>query len=88
MASRRNETIYLGVTSSLAQRVYQHRNGLIAGFTKRYGCRALVWFAAFDEIGAARAREVQMKKWKRNWKLQAIEETNPEWRDLFEEIAR
>jgi putative endonuclease len=87
MASRRNGTLYLGVTSNLPGRAYQHRNGLLDGFTKRYGCRALVWFAAFDDIQDARARELQMKKWKRAWKLQVIEEMNPEWRDLFEEIA-
>jgi putative endonuclease len=88
MASRRNGTLYLGVTSDLVQRVYQHRNGLIEGFSKRYGCKLLVWFAAFDDIQDARARELQMKKWKRGWKLQAIEEANPEWRDLFDEIVR
>jgi putative endonuclease len=87
MASRRNGTLYLGVTSNLPGRAYQHRNGLLDGFTKRYGCRTLVWFAAFDDIQDARARELQMKKWKRAWKLQVIEEMNPEWRDLFEEIA-
>jgi putative endonuclease len=87
MASRRNGTLYLGVTSNLPGRAYQHRNDLLDGFTKRYGCRTLVWFAAFDDIQDARAREVQMKKWKRAWKLQVIEEMNPEWRDLFEEIA-
>ena len=87
MASRRNGTLYLGVTSDLAARAYQHRNGLAEGFTKRYGCRLLVWYAAYDDIQDARARELQMTKWKRGWKLQAIEELNPEWRDLFEEIA-
>jgi putative endonuclease len=87
MASRRNGTLYLGVTSDLPQRAYQHRNGLIEGFSKRYGCRQLVWYAAFDDIQDARARELQMKKWKRGWKLQVIEELNPDWRDLFDEIA-
>jgi putative endonuclease len=87
MASRRNGTLYLGVTSNLPGRAYQHRNGLLDGFSKRYGCRTLVWFAAFDDIQDARARELQMKKWKRAWKLRVIEEMNPEWRDLFEEIA-
>jgi putative endonuclease len=87
MASRRNGTLYLGVTSNLAQRAYQHRNGLIEGFSKRYGCRILVWYAAFDDIQDARAHELGVRKWKRAWKLQAIEETNPDWRDLFEEIA-
>ena len=88
MASRRNGTLYLGVTSGLAQRAFQHRNGLIEGFSKRNSCRMLIWYASFDDIQDARARELQMKKWKRAWKLQAIEEMNPEWRDLFEEIAQ
>ena len=87
MASRRNGTLYLGVSSDLAARAYQHRNGLLDGFSKRYGCKILVWYAAFDDIQDARARELQMKKWKRGWKLEAIETMNPEWRDLFEEIA-
>ena len=87
MASRRNGTLYLGVTSDLIQRVYQHRNGQTDGFSKRYGCRILVWYAAFDDIQDARARELQMKKWKRSWKLQSIEEMNPDWRDLFDDIV-
>ena len=87
MASRRNGTLYLGVTSDLPGRVYQHRNGIMEGFSKRYGCRSLVWYAPFDDIQDARARELQMKKWKRAWKLQAIEQMNPAWRDLFEDIA-
>ncbi len=88
MSSRRNGTLYLGVTSDLPGRVHQHRTGMIAGFSKRYGCRTLVWYEAHDDIQDARARELQMKKWKRGWKLQAIEEMNPDWHDLFEAIAR
>ena len=88
MANRRNGTLYLGVTSDLVQRVYQHRNAQADGFSKRYGCRSLVWYAAFDDIQDARAREPQMKKWKRAWKLQAIEGLNPDWRDLFDDIAQ
>jgi putative endonuclease len=87
MASRRNGTLYLGVTSDLLRRVYQHRSGEIDGFSKQYGCRLLVWYAPFDDIQDARARELQMKKWKRDWKLKAVEELNPEWRDLFEDVA-
>jgi putative endonuclease len=87
MASRRNGTLYLGVTSDLPGRVYQHRNGLIDGFSKRYNCRTLVWYEVDDDIQDARACELQMKKWKRAWKLQAIEGMNQDWRDLFEEIA-
>ena len=88
MASRRNGTLYLGVTSDLVRRIDQHRTGQIEGFSKQYGCRLLVWYAAFDDIQDARAREVQMKKWKRNWKLEAIEELNTEWRDLYDEIVQ
>jgi putative endonuclease len=88
MASRRNGTLYLGVTSELAQRAYQHRNGMIGGFSKRYGCKILVWYEAHDDIQDARARELQMKKWKRAWKLEMTEAMNPNWRDLFEDIAQ
>ncbi|MFM7028843.1 MAG: GIY-YIG nuclease family protein [Chakrabartia sp.] len=86
MASRPNGTIYLGVTSHLAQRAYQHRNGLIDGFTKKYGCQLLVWYEQFDDIQDARVREYQMKSWKRAWKLRVIEEKNPAWRDLFNDL--
>jgi len=77
MASRRKGTIYIGMTSDLAGRAYQHREGLIGGFTKRYGCKLLVWFEAHDTIEGARARELQMKEWRRSWKLEAIEKLNP-----------
>ena len=83
MASGRNGTIYTGVTSDLIARVYQHRNGLVAGFTRRYGCTILVWFEAYDDIQGARARERQLKKWNRQWKLSEIEKRNPEWSDLY-----
>jgi len=88
VANRRNGTLYTGVTRDLVQRVHQHRTGAIDGFSKQYGCKSLVWYAAFDDIQDARARELQMKRWKRDWKLQAIEEMNPDWRDLFDDIAR
>lgn len=86
MASRRNGTLYLGVTSDLAGRAYQHRNVLVEGFTKRHGCTMLVWFEAYDELQEARLRELQMKKWKRAWKIELIERENPQWRDLFETL--
>ncbi|MEO1167735.1 MAG: GIY-YIG nuclease family protein [Pseudomonadota bacterium] len=86
MASRPNGTLYLGATSNLPQRSYQHRSGLIDGFSKKHGCETLVWFEAFDDLDMARERERQMKKWKRNWKLRAIEEHNPGWSDLFETL--
>ena len=86
MASRRNGTIYIGVTNDLPARAYHHRNGLIDGFTKKYGCKLLVWYEAHDDIENARQRELQMKKWNRQWKLREIEEMNPDWDDLFESL--
>jgi putative endonuclease len=86
MASQRNGTIYTGVTSDLPGRAYQHRNGLIEGFTRKYGCKSLVWYEAYDDIQDARARELRMKKWNRQWKLRLIEEVNPDWDDLFESL--
>jgi putative endonuclease len=86
MASQRNGTVYIGVTSDLVARIYQHRNGLIDGFTKKYECKLLVWFEAHDNIDGARLRELQMKKWNRIWKLREIETMNPDWNDLFESL--
>jgi putative endonuclease len=83
MASQKNGTIHTGVTSELAKRVYEHREGLVEGFTKRYGCKLLVWFEAYDDLEAARRRELQIKEWKRAWKIKLIEETNLEWDDLY-----
>jgi len=88
MASRRNGTIYIGVTSDLAKRAWEHRKGLIDGFTKKYGCKNLVWFERHDTIEAAINREKQMKEWRRAWKLRRIEEMNPDWNDLFELVCR
>ena len=83
MASGKNGTIYIGVTSDLAKRVWEHREGIVAGFTTRYGCKLLVWFEAFDDIQQARQRELQIKEWKRAWKVKRIEETNFDWDDLY-----
>jgi putative endonuclease len=83
MASGRNGTLYIGVTSDLAKRTWEHRNGLIPGFTREHGCRALVWFESHDDLENARQRERQMKKWKRVWKLSEIERMNPDWADLY-----
>jgi putative endonuclease len=83
MASRRNGTLYIGVTSDLTKRVYEHREGLISGFTRRYGCKLLVWYQVHDELDAARHRELQMKEWRRAWKLRVIEEMNPNWDLLY-----
>ena len=86
MASKRNGTLYIGVTSDLQQRVWQHREGIIEGYSKRYGCKMLVWYSQFDDLQEARRKELQMKEWNRLWKLRVIEEMNPEWDDLFESL--
>ena len=83
MASRRNGTLYIGVTSDLVKRVWEHRNGVVPGFTRKYGCKLLVWYAVFEDLQQARLRELQMKKWKRLWKLSEIEQMNAEWHDLY-----
>ncbi|WP_314816802.1 MULTISPECIES: GIY-YIG nuclease family protein [Sphingopyxis] len=87
MASGRNGTTYLGVTSDLLKRVWQHRNEVVDSFTKKYGCMRLVWYQAFDDIQQARQRELQMKKWKRAWKVELIERENPQWLDLFDSLS-
>ena len=87
MASQRNGTIYIGVTSDLPKRAWQHRSGIIPGFTKVHGCKLLVWCEFFSDLQDARVFELRMKKWNRDWKLRRIEERNPQWRDLFEEIC-
>ena len=83
MASERNGTLYIGVTSDLVKRAYEHRNGVIFGFTRKYGCKTLVWYEKHDDLAQARLRELQMKKWKRLWKLSEIEQLNPDWQDLY-----
>jgi putative endonuclease len=86
MASRRNGTIYIGVTSNLPQRIWQHRAGVIGGFTKRYGCKVLVWYELHSTMAYAIAREKQLKGGPRKKKLALIEAANPTWRDLFDEL--
>lgn len=87
MASQRNGTLYLGSTDNLARRVWEHRNGMVEGFTKRYGCKMLVWYEAHEDLMSARQREYRMKEWKRAWKLREIEGLNPDWNDLYDRIA-
>jgi predicted GIY-YIG superfamily endonuclease len=87
MASERNGTLYVGVTSDIGRRVYEHREGVIPGFTKRYRCKNLVWFEFHESIIEAIAREKNIKVQSRNYKLRLIEDFNPEWKDLFETIA-
>lgn len=86
LTSQRNGTLYIGVTSNLKQRVYRHKQGHIDGFTKEYKVHMLVYYEIYEQINDAIAREKQLKEWKRNWKLELIEEKNPDWVDLYEEI--
>ena len=82
LASGRHGTLYIGVTSNLLQRLHQHREGLIKGFTERYAIKRLVWFEMASDMAAAIHREKQLKKWNRDWKARLIEDTNPDWVDL------
>ncbi len=86
MANRRNDTLYIGVTSDLPRRVWEHREGVADGFTKQYGLKTLVYFELHATMETAIIREKQIKEWKRVWKLRLIEEANPTWRDLGGEI--
>jgi putative endonuclease len=87
MASWRNGTLYIGVTGDLARRAYQHRSGEVDGFTRRHGVKMLVHVEAFDRIEAAIQREKTLKHWPRRWKIALIERENPEWRDLYQDLA-
>jgi putative endonuclease len=87
LCSKRNGTLYTGVTSDLVKRVYEHKNSLLDGFTKKYGVHRLVWYEAHDSAESAITKEKQIKKWKRAWKLKLIEQTNPEWIDLYGSIC-
>ena len=84
MSNRRNGSLYLGVTANLAARAWQHREGVVEGFTKRYGLTRLVWYERFEDIRDAIQREKTMKHWPRAWKVRLIHAMNPEWEDLYE----
>ncbi len=86
LANRRNGTLYIGMTDDLVKRIWQHRNDIIPGFTQRYDVKILVWYERHESRKSAFARERQMKKWNRAWKLELIEKTNPDWRDLWDEL--
>ncbi|NBB17421.1 GIY-YIG nuclease family protein [Caulobacter sp. SLTY] len=83
MASRRHGTIYVGVTSDLARRAFEHREGAVPGFTKKHGCKRLVWWKTFELMTSAIQREKTMKHWVREWKVNLIERDNPHWDDLY-----
>jgi putative endonuclease len=87
LASVRNGTLYIGVTSNLMGRIVQHLDGLTGGFTKRYGVKRLVWFQMADTMEAAITREKQLKVWRRAWKIELIEAENPAWRDLAKDLG-
>jgi putative endonuclease len=87
MANRRNGALYTGVTSNLSRRAFEHREGLIPGFTTRYGCKSLVYYELYEDMNAAIAREKQIKAGSRRKKLGLIEGFNPQWRDLYEGLA-
>ena len=86
LASRRNGTLYTGVTSNLVQRVWQHKNNLAEGFTRKYGVHILVWFELHVTMQSAIEREKAIKEWHRSWKLALIEAVHPQWRDLYDDI--
>jgi len=88
LASRRNGTLYVGVTNNLIGRVSEHREGLVPGFTKRYGVKMLVYFEEHHDIDEAIRREKRLKRWRRQWKLDLIESKNPQWRDLWIELTQ
>jgi len=86
LASKKNGTLYIGVTDNLIKRVYQHKNNLVEGFTKKYHIHMLVYFDETNDVLNAITREKQLKKWKRDWKIRLIEEKNPEWKDLCDQL--
>lgn len=83
MASQKNGTLYIGVTSNLPRRIYEHKIGKIPGFTKKYRVNLLVYYEQIENIKSAILREKQLKSWKRNWKIELIEKNNPAWKDLY-----
>jgi putative endonuclease len=88
LASKRNGTLYVGMTDDLVKRVWQHRNDIIPGFTQIHGVKTLVWYEVHESRESAFMRERQMKKWNRAWKLELIERENPGWRDLWDELSQ
>ena len=87
LASRKRGTLYIGITRDLVRRVYEHRNKITKGFTARYGVDRLVWFECYDDPTNAITREKEFKKWRREWKINLIERSNPEWTDLYPSIT-
>jgi len=88
MASKRNGTLYIGVTNDLTRRVYEHKNNLVPGFTSTYKVHKLVYYEIFSDVNEALLREKRIKKWNRQWKINWIEKANPEWNDLYSVITK
>ena len=88
LTSKPHGVIYIGVTSNLARRIYEHKNGLLSGFTKTYHVKKLVYYEQHESMGAAIQREKNLKHWNRAWKIRLIEETNPSWQDLWKTICQ
>ena len=86
LASKKNGTLYLGVTNDIKRRVYEHKNNLVDGFTKKYSVHCLVYFEVCEDVRVAIQREKNIKKWRRRWKIELIEKNNPDWRDLYFEV--
>ena len=87
LASKRNGTLYIGVTLNLVKRIWEHKNNMVEGFTKRYGVHQLVWYELHNNMESALEREKRMKGWKRKWKIELIESMNPNWQDLYHTIV-
>ena len=87
LASKRNGTLYIGVTSDLVKRIWEHKNHMVEGFTQRYNVHRLVWYEVHDSMETAIVRERQLKNWHRKWKLDLIESLNPNWQDLYQKIV-
>jgi putative endonuclease len=87
LASKRNGTLYIGVTSDLVKRIWEHKNNMVEGFTKRYEVNSLIWYEVHENMESAIEREKRLKEWKRKWKLELIESSNPHWQDLYNTIV-
>jgi putative endonuclease len=88
LANKKNGVLYIGVTNNLVRRIYEHKKGMTDGFTKKYNVKNLVYYETHSEINEAIKREKQMKKWYRKWKIELIEKSNPEWKDLYKELIK
>ena len=86
LASKKNGTLYIGVTNNLIKRVYEHKNDFVKGFTQKYIVHNFVYYAIFNDVYESITREKRLKKWKRQWKIELIEKFNPEWKDLYSDI--